>query len=142
MGFSSICKNYLRACVHGFKTYAPKLNGNDDLARLYSSADIVICPSWYESFPLYPLEAMVCGTPIVTTPYGTEDYAFHEKNCLVVPPQDPKSLANSILRLLKDGNLREEFRKEGLITASQFTWERTVNKVEEPFRKGILALKL
>ena len=107
---------------------------DDELAGLYSSADIMICPSWYESFPLFPLEAMACGTPVVTTPYGTEDYAFHEKNCLVVPPKDPKALANAVLWLLEDGDMRENFRKEGPETAKQFTWDKTVDKVEKLFK--------
>jgi glycosyltransferase involved in cell wall biosynthesis len=50
--------------------------GHDELSRLYAESDIVLCPSWYESFPLPPIEAMACGTAVVTTPYGTEDYAI------------------------------------------------------------------
>ncbi len=114
-----------------------KAPSDDDLAHLYSSADIVICPSWYESFPLYPLEAMACGTPIVTTPYGTEDYAFNEKNCLVVPPKDPRALADGVLRLLQNEDLREEFSNEGPRAAKQFTWSRTVDKVENLFKKAV-----
>jgi len=114
-----------------------KFPSDDELARLYSSADVVVCPSWYESFPLYPLEAMACGTSIITTPFGTEDYAFHEKNCLVIPPRDPRALADAVLRLLGDENLRGEFSKEGPRTAKQFTWDRTVDKVETLFKKVI-----
>ena len=110
---------------------------DDELARLYSSADIMICPSWYESFPLFPLEAMACGTPVVTTPYGTEDYAFHEKNCLVVPARDPKSLSDAVLRLLGDEDLRENFKKEGPKTAKKFTWDKTVDKVEKLFKEAL-----
>lgn len=114
-----------------------KSPSDDQLARLYSSADIIICPSWYESFPLYPLEVMACGTPIVTTPYGTEDYAFHEKNCLVVPPKDPRSLAEATLKLLGDERLREGFRREGPRTAKQFTWEKTTDAVESLFKETL-----
>jgi len=114
-----------------------KSPSDDELAVLYSSADIMICPSWYESFPLFPLEAMACGAPVVTTPYGTEDYAFHEENCLVIPPKDPKSLAYAILRLLDDEDLREKFKKEGPKTAKQFTWDKTVDKVEKIFTDAL-----
>jgi glycosyltransferase involved in cell wall biosynthesis len=109
-----------------------------ELASLYSSADVMVCPSWYESFPLFPLEAMACGAPVVTTPYGTEDYAFHEKNCLVVPPKDPKALADAVLRLLNDGDMREKIGKEGPETAKQFTWDKTVDKVEKLFKEALL----
>ncbi|WP_048150688.1 glycosyltransferase family 4 protein [Palaeococcus ferrophilus] len=110
---------------------------DEELAVLYSSADVVVTPSWYESFPLPPLEAMACGAPVVTTRYGTEDYAFHEKNALVVPPKDPKALADAILRLLEDEDLREQFRKEGPKTARQFTWDKTVDNVERLFKKAL-----
>jgi len=110
---------------------------DDDLAKLYSSADVFVSASWYESFPLPPIEAMACGAPVVTTRYGTEDYAFHEQNSLVVPPKDPKVLAEAILRLLNDEDLREQFRKEGPKTAKQFTWDRTVDKVEKIFKKAV-----
>ncbi len=112
-----------------------KFPSDDELARLYSSADIVICPSWYESFPLPPLEAMACGAPVITTRYGTEDYAFHEKNCLVFPPKNSNALANAVLRLLADEDLRGRFKKEGPKTAKQFTWDETLDKVEKLFKK-------
>jgi glycosyltransferase involved in cell wall biosynthesis len=106
-----------------------------ELAELYRSADLFICPSWYESFPLPPIEAMACGCPTVTTRYGTEDYAFNESNALVVPPRNPKLMAEAIVRLIKDENLRETFRKEGPKTAKQFTWDKTINAVEKLFTK-------
>lgn len=114
---------------------------DDELAKLYSTADLFICPSWYESFPLNPLEAMACGCPVVTTRYGTEDYAYNEVNCLVVPPRNPERMAEAIIRLLKDENLRESFKKEGPKTASKFTWEKTVSKVEEIFMKAVMEEK-
>lgn len=107
------------------------------LAELYSMADVVVTPSWYESSPLPPLEAMACGAPIITTKYGTEDYCYHEKNCLVVPPKDSKSLSKAILTLLRSDPLRERFSREGLKTAKQFTWERTTNKVEKIFKESL-----
>ena len=106
---------------------------DDELAKLYSSADIVICPSWYESFPAPPLEAMACGAPVVTTKYGTEDYAINEENALVVPPRRPKIMAEAILRLLEDKNLSDRLRENGPKVAKQFTWDKTTDKVEKLF---------
>jgi glycosyltransferase involved in cell wall biosynthesis len=118
--------------------YTFYLNPSDDeLAKLYSSADVFILPSWYESFPLPPLEAMACGCPVVTTIYGTEDYAFHESNALVVPPRTPQRMAEAVIRLLKDANLSEQFRKEGPKTAKEFTWDKTVVQVEEIFKRAV-----
>lgn len=110
---------------------------DEELAELYSSADVVICPSWYESFPLPPLEAMACGAPVVTTPLGTEDYAIHEENALVVPPQQFQHLAEAILRLLDDQSLSTRLRQAGPETARQFQWEKTVDQVERLFTQAI-----
>lgn len=109
---------------------------DDELAKLYSSADCVFCPSWYESFPLPPIEAMACKAPVVTTRYGTEDYAFHEANALVVPPRDPQKMADMILRVISDEELAARLRKKGLETAKQFTWNNAVNKVEKLFESA------
>jgi len=106
---------------------------DDELAKLYSSADVVVCPSWYESFPAPPLEAMACGAPLVTTRYGTEDYAFNEKNALVVPPRNPQVMAEAILRILEEKKLSDKFRENGPKTAKQFSWDKTTNKVEKLF---------
>jgi glycosyltransferase involved in cell wall biosynthesis len=108
-----------------------------ELAMLYSSADVVMCPSWYESFPLPPLEGMACGVPVVTTSIGTEDYAINEENCLVVPPRNPAAMADAILRLLTDDSLRERFRIKGPVTAKRFTWEKTTDAVERIFRSRV-----
>ena len=110
---------------------------DEELAELYSTADVVVCPSWYESFPLPPIEAMGCGAPVVTTRIGTEDCAFHEDNCLVVPAKDPKAMANAIARILSDESLTERFRKTGPATAKKFTWDKTVDDVERTFREAI-----
>jgi len=107
---------------------------NEKLAELYSTADVVFCPSWYESFPLPPIEAMACGTPVVTTRYGTEDYCFHKENSLVVPPREPKRLAEAILTLLEDHGLANRLKEKGMETAKQFTWDRTADRVETLFK--------
>lgn len=106
---------------------------HDALAKLYSSADVFFLPSWFESFPLQPLEAMACGAPVVTTCYGVEDYAFENVNALVVPPKKPRLMALAILKLLDDKTLSDRFVENGLVTAKKFTWERSVDKVEQLF---------
>lgn len=55
---------------------------------------------------------------------------------MVVPPKEPKIMAEAVLRLLGDESLREMFRKQGQITAKQFTWDKTVYDVEKLFRNA------
>ena len=96
--------------------------GTDRLAEAYRSADVCVLGSWYESFPLPPLEAMACGTPVVCTRLGTEDYAVHEHYCLIVPARDPEAIAAAVARLCDDGDLREERVVKGLATAARHDW--------------------
>jgi glycosyltransferase involved in cell wall biosynthesis len=94
------------------------------LAGLYRSSHVCVSASWYESFPLPPLEAMATGTPVICTAIGTEDYARHEHNCLIVPPEQPRAIVDALKRLLVDADLRCELIANGLTTAHQFTWSR------------------
>lgn len=109
---------------------------NKELAKLYSEVEVAVCPPRYESFLLSPLEAMAWGSPLVTTRYGTGDYCVHGENSLVVPPRKPEDIGESIFRLLEDRKLSDKLIKNGIKTAQQFTWDKTVDKVEDLF-KGI-----
>lgn len=104
---------------------------HERLAELYSECDIMLCPSWYESFPLYPLEAMACGLAVVTTPLGTEDYAKDGINCLIAPAKSPNVMAEAIIKLIEDKSLRAELGDEGIRTARRFTWDQSVNELEK-----------
>lgn len=106
---------------------------DEDLARFYSDADILVSASFFESFPLPPLEAMACGTPVVTTQFGTEDYAFHGRNAYVVEPNDPNKLAECLMNLIDNPGLYTQFSREGIKTAERFTWENAAKKMEEIF---------
>lgn len=103
----------------------------DNLAKLYARCDIALCPSWYESFPLPPLEAMASGTSVITTRLGTEDFAFHESNCLVVNPRNKQEMVDALLRLAEDENLRADLAVSGRETASLFTLENAVSNREK-----------
>lgn len=126
---------YGEAALPSNNTIAPYIHlgfiSGSTLRQAYSNADIVLCSSWYESFPLFPLEAMACGTAVITTPYGTEDYAFHQQNAWVVPPKDPDALANAILMLAKSPSLRSSLASQGAIDAKKYTWTRSVETMEK-----------
>jgi hypothetical protein len=96
------------------------------LAALYSTSDIALCSSWYESFPLPPLEAMASGTAVVTTNLGTEDYAVNGKNAVVVGARDIEQMAAAVLNLIENPALRQRLSREGRVTSEHFTWDRAV----------------
>lgn len=101
------------------------------LRRAYSSAHVLLASSWYESFPLFPLEAMASGTAVVTTPFGTEDYARHLHNAYVVPPKEPKAMAEAIVTLYKNEGLRQSLSVQAAKDAKLYTWERSVGRMAE-----------
>lgn len=103
----------------------------DDLARLYSEADLVLLPSWYESFPLPPLEAMACGSLIITTRYGTEDYVFHGENGLVCSPRKPEQMAKQLVYAINHPERCLKMVKNGLQTAQQYSWEKRTDSLEK-----------
>ena len=116
----------------GSFSYTIYSNVDDDtLAKLYSSVDVFLFTSYAEGFGLPPLEAMACGTPVVTTDCkGNRDYLINGYNSIVVPPGDPQALANAIIKIFNNDNLREKLIEGGLKTAKEWTWDRVINKIE------------
>jgi glycosyltransferase involved in cell wall biosynthesis len=94
---------------------------NEQLMRsLYHSADVVVNPSLYEGFGLPSLEAMACGAPVVHADnHGLDFIVEHEKNCLVVPVNDAKAMAQALERVITDASLREQLCKGGFATARE-----------------------
>lgn len=109
-----------------------------EMAELYRTADVFVSSSWFEAFALPPLEAMACGTPVVSTNSGgLLDYCTHLKNAILTQPKNPEELAAGIIRVLNDEELAAQLAKEGTATASRFTKEtylqnmiRTLEEIE------------
>ncbi len=98
-----------------------------DLAALYSAATVFAYPSLYEGFGLPVLEAMACGTPVVTSNVGgTAEVAGDA--ALLVDPRNTQGLADALGRLLSDEALRALLRVRGLKRAGQFSWERAARE--------------
>ena len=93
-----------------------------NLAALYSSADIMAFPSLYEGFGLPVLEAMACGVPVFASsvsslPEVTGDAA------LLVDPSNVEDMADAMLKLTENVDLRQSIREKGLERAEQFSWQ-------------------
>jgi glycosyltransferase involved in cell wall biosynthesis len=98
----------------------------------YNSLDVYVSSSYQEGFGLPGLEAMACGVPIVTTDSGgVREYAVDGETAIVCPPGDAAALADAMARLHKDSILQDRLRKNGLQKAKEFTWERSITKMEK-----------
>jgi glycosyltransferase involved in cell wall biosynthesis len=93
-----------------------------DLPALYSLARVFVFPSLYEGFGLPILEAMACGVPVVTTQVSSMPEVAGGA-AILTNPLDSDSIADGILRILRDSSLHTELRQAGLARARQLSWE-------------------
>lgn len=94
---------------------------DDDLVTLYRGATCFVFPSRYEGFGFPPLEAMACGTPVVSS--GRTSLAEVVADAgLVVEPDDPAQIAEQLRRVLESSELRGELRQRGLAHVATYSW--------------------
>ena len=100
--------------------------GPEDRLSAYARADAVVFPvRWKEPFGLVPLEAMRVGRPVVSTAQGgSAEFLQDGDNALICAPDDPTALADAVMRLEGDEQLREHLRDGGLRTAAHYTVDR------------------
>ncbi|MCK5306304.1 MAG: glycosyltransferase family 4 protein [Candidatus Omnitrophica bacterium] len=110
----------------------------EKLREIYNSLDIFVFPSHCEGFGNPPMEAMACGAACVTTNVGAiPDYTIPGKTALVSAPKRVELLAQNIINLLENEKKREQIAKNGYNHIKQFTWDNTVNQLENIFKKCI-----
>ena len=103
-----------------------------EMEHLYRSADLLVSPSWYEGFGLPALEAMACGTPVVTADSpGIREFCRDGDNCLVVPPRQHKKLAGAIEKLIESEDMRRRFAGEGPKTAQGYGHDSSARAIQE-----------
>jgi glycosyltransferase involved in cell wall biosynthesis len=102
---------------------------DDDLPALYSGAACLAYPSLAEGFGLPILEAMACGTPVLTSGCSSMQEVAGEA-ALLVDPARTETIAEGLVRLLTEDRLREELIARGLARAGAFTWARTARATE------------
>ncbi len=110
--------------------------GDDELPRLYRGARMLLLPSLWEGFGLTALEAMACGTPVITSNTSSLPEVVGDAG-LLVEPRDTAAIAEAMARLFSDDRLAKELRERGLARAQRFRLDRVGHVVQHAIREAI-----
>lgn len=113
-----------------FTGYVP----DDKLPALYKGAKIFVYPSLYEGFGLPPLEAMSCGTPVITSNTSSLPEVVGDAGYLF-DPNNAQELTDKILLLLNNEALRQEFINKGKKRSALFDWDKTAAETLKVYEK-------
>ncbi|NLW86657.1 MAG: glycosyltransferase family 4 protein [Planctomycetes bacterium] len=110
---------------------------NDKLSDAIADSDLVVLPSLSDTFPLTILEAMACGRAVVATRVGgCPEEVEHGKTGLIVEPDNPAALADAMVTLLEDDELRNSMGVAGRERAEHlFDWSRVAGKLNNLYRE-------
>jgi D-inositol-3-phosphate glycosyltransferase len=118
-------------------THHPPVNA-PDLAGWFRSADVVVMPSYSESFGLVALEAQACGTPVVATRVGGLSRAiFDGRTGLLVEGHKPADWADVLEALYDDPATRKDMGLAAALHAENFGWQRTAAITLESYHAAV-----
>lgn len=103
----------------------------EKLIQLYQNATVYVMPSHYEGLPTVLLEAMACGLPVVATAVsGNLDVVSDGENGILIPPKEPKKMADAISMLLDDDKTRRRLGESARRTIEErYTWDEISDKI-------------
>ena len=117
-------------------TYTQNAN-EDNLRAIYNNSSIYVCASSNDGFGLTGAESMACGCALASTGFqGVFEYAKNNNNALISPVNDPKSLADNIIRLISDDKIRIKLAKQGSKDIKSKSWEKSVSLLESVLMGG------
>ena len=110
----------------------------DEKYSYYKSADLCVFPSRYETFGIVCLEAMACGKPVVASNVGGIPFLVEEgKIGLLFESGNVNELAERVITLLKDKELREKMGEAGRERAKEFAWDKIAEQTVEVYKEII-----
>lgn len=101
-----------------------------ELAELYRGATALVFPSLLEGFGFPVVEAMSCGTPVITSDHSSLPEAA-AGGALLVNPSDPSVIAEAMGRIAFEPSLREELRRRGFHAANRFNWSHAAREIRD-----------
>ncbi len=105
-----------------------------DLSLCYQLAKVFVYPSLYEGFGLPPLEAMACGTPVISSNSSSLPEVIGQAG-LLFDPTDTAALVTALQRVLSDENLRIELQDRSLEQAQRFSWAKAATEMVAVYEK-------
>jgi glycosyltransferase involved in cell wall biosynthesis len=123
----------------GLEAYVDLLGFRDNPYKFMTAADVFVLSSLSEGFGNVIVEAMACGTPVVSTdcPHGPGEIITHGENGVLVPPADSEALAEALLRVLDDQALQERLVESGHERARDFHVAEIGRQYLELFREVV-----
>ncbi len=115
--------------------FAGWLPGVEDLAKIYNQSKILVMPSFNEGGPRVTLEAMACKTPVITSRVGIMLDIIDDGENGVFINWDAKDIAEKILKLLQDENLRKKIAENGYLTVQQFERKEAIKNYALGYQK-------
>jgi len=106
----------------------------DDIAKIYNQSKIFVMPSFNEGGPRVNLEAMACGVPVITTRVGIMLDIIRDGENAIFVAWNAKDIADKIMLLLKDNNLRKKIAENGRNIARQFERRKIIKNYAETYQ--------
>jgi glycosyltransferase involved in cell wall biosynthesis len=120
--------------------YFPGYIPQEQLPLWYNAASLFVYPSFFEGFGLPVLEAMACGTPVITsTRSSLPEVVGNHETARLVDPTDIETLAGTMAEVMGHDDLRATMVKQGLAQAAKFRWEKTAQETVAIYKK-VMAL--
>ena len=117
-----------------------KLNGpTKDIGKEYAESSMLVMSSHYEGFPMVMIEAMACGLPAVCFDFkcGPRDIIQPEENGLIVPDGDIDGLAEAMIRLMKDEELRKRMGENAKRVVETYSEEKVMSKWMKLYEEAV-----
>ena len=104
------------------------------LVKIYNAADVLVAPSLHEGFGITLLEAMACGTPVVTSNVSAMPEVVGDAGVLV-DPTNARHIADAVLKIQSDASFRRQLVEKSLARAKTFTWEKTAKEISKVYEQ-------
>lgn len=114
---------------------------NEDVPRALAEMDVFVNSSRQESFGVNVLEAMACGVPVVATDcVGPKEIIENGKSGIILKDRNPETMADAIIQLLSNENLRNQLKKEARLRVEEkYDWSKNVILLEKSLERVLIS---